>query len=62
MVTRAANLVALQGRPPALGGTFHAVAHRYVAAYAEPSAFQRVQCHRPGEACDLMDLMPATMT
>ena len=35
MLTRAANLVARQGDRRPWGGTFHAVAHRYVAAYAE---------------------------
>jgi DNA helicase-2/ATP-dependent DNA helicase PcrA len=58
MLTRAANLVALQGDRRPWGGTFHAVAHRYVAAYAEtlglPSGFSVIA---PGEACDLMDLM-----
>ena len=58
MLTRAANLVALQGDHRPWGGTFHAVAHRYVAAYAEtlglPGGFSVIG---PSEACDLMDLM-----
>ncbi|MGA3218942.1 MAG: ATP-dependent helicase [Acidimicrobiales bacterium] len=58
MVARAANLVALQGERRPWGGTFHAVAHRYVAAYAEalglPAGFSVID---PGEGCDLMELM-----
>ena len=58
MLTRAANLVAVQGDRRPWGGTFHAVAHRYVAAYAEalglPAGFSVID---PGEACDLMELM-----
>ncbi len=58
MLTRAANLVALHGDRRPWGGTFHAVAHRYVAAYAEalglPAGFSVID---PGEACDLMELM-----
>ncbi|MGP8207441.1 MAG: ATP-dependent helicase [Acidimicrobiales bacterium] len=58
MVARAANLVALHGERRPWGGTFHAVAHRYVAAYAEalglPASFSVMG---PGEAGDLMELM-----
>ncbi len=58
MLTRAANLVALPGERRPWGGTFHAVAHRYVAAYAEalglPAGFSVID---PGEAGDLMELM-----
>ncbi len=58
MLTRATNLVAQQGDRRPWGGTFHAVAHRYVAAYAEPlglpGGFSVID---PGEACDLMELM-----
>jgi DNA helicase-2/ATP-dependent DNA helicase PcrA len=58
MLTRAAQLVPLQGSRRPWGGTFHAVAHRYVATYAEPlglpTGFSVID---PGEACDLMELM-----
>ncbi len=59
MLARAARLARLCGgarRPQ--GGTFHAVAHRTIAAYAEPlglaSGFSVLD---PAEARDLMDLM-----
>ncbi len=58
MVARAANLAGAQGDRRPCGGTFHAVAHRYVSAYAEvlgfPGGFSIMS---PSEACDLMELM-----
>ena len=58
MLSRATNLVALRSDRRPWGGTFHAVAHRYVAAYAVPlglpTGFSVID---PGEAGDLMELM-----
>jgi DNA helicase II / ATP-dependent DNA helicase PcrA len=58
MLARARNLVGLRGEARPQGGTFHSVAHRHVAAYAEvlnlPKAFGVLD---PAEACDLMDLL-----
>ena len=58
MLARAANMVGLRGGRRPWGGTFHAVAHRFIAAYAEllglPKGFSVMG---PSEACDLMDLM-----
>jgi DNA helicase-2/ATP-dependent DNA helicase PcrA len=58
MLARAANLVGLRGERRPWGGTFHAVAHRCIAAYTEllglPKGFSVMG---PSEACDLMDLM-----
>lgn len=58
MLTRARDLVGLRGNEGPHGGTFHAVAHRYVAGYAEvvnlPKGFGVLD---PAGACDLMDLL-----
>ena len=58
MLARAANLARLAGPQRPRGGTFHAVAHRYISACAEalglPPGFTLLD---PIEACDLMDLM-----
>ncbi|MHB8506553.1 MAG: ATP-dependent helicase, partial [Acidimicrobiales bacterium] len=59
MLARATALIGVEpGRRRPRGGTFHAVAHRYVAAYAEslglPDSFTVLD---PGEAADLMDLL-----
>ena len=58
MVARAADLVALRGNERPQGGTFHAVAHRHVAAYSDllglPHGFGVLD---PAGACDLMDLI-----
>ncbi|HYA69472.1 MAG TPA: ATP-dependent helicase, partial [Acidimicrobiales bacterium] len=58
MVSRAADLVGLRGSERPQGGTFHAVAHRHVAAYTEvlglPRGFGVLD---PAGACDLMDLI-----
>ena len=58
MLARARDLVGLRGDERPQGGTFHAVAHRHVAAYAEvlnlPKGFGVLD---PAGACDLMDLL-----
>ena len=58
MLARAAALVRLHSNQRPRGGTFHAVAHRYIAAYADtlglPKGFGLLD---PAGACDLMDLM-----
>ncbi|HTW08834.1 MAG TPA: ATP-dependent helicase [Acidimicrobiales bacterium] len=58
MLARAARLVGASGGRRPWGGTFHAVAHRFVSAYAEvigfPSGFSVLA---PSDACDLMELM-----
>ena len=59
MLARAAALIGAEpGTRRPRGGTFHAVAHRYVATYAEslglPDGFTVLD---PGEAADLMDLL-----
>ena len=58
MLARAAALVRLHSNQRPRGGTFHAVAHRYIAAYADtlglPKGFSLLD---PAGACDLMDLM-----
>ncbi len=59
MLARAAALIGAEpGTRRPSGGTFHAVAHRYVATYAEslglPPSFTVLD---PGEAADLMDLL-----
>jgi DNA helicase-2/ATP-dependent DNA helicase PcrA len=58
MLSRAANLAGAHGERRPWGGTFHAVAHRYVAAYAETFGFSDgFSVLSPSEACDLMELM-----
>lgn len=58
MLNRARDLVGLRGGVRHQGGTFHAVAHRYVAAYSEvlnlPKGFGVLD---PAGSCDLMDLL-----
>ena len=59
MLARATALIGAEpGTRRPRGGTFHAVAHRYVAAYAEslglPDSFTILD---PGEAADLIDLL-----
>jgi DNA helicase II / ATP-dependent DNA helicase PcrA len=58
MLARAAALARLTSNQRPRGGTFHQVAHRYVAAYAEilglPKGFSVLD---PAEASDLMDLL-----
>jgi DNA helicase-2/ATP-dependent DNA helicase PcrA len=58
MLARAADLAGLRGHEHPHGGTFHAVAHRHVVAYAEvldlPKTFGVLD---PAGACDLMDLL-----
>ena len=58
MVARARDLVGLRGGERPQGGTFHAVAHRHVASYAEvlnlPPGFGVLD---PAGASDLMDLL-----
>jgi ATP-dependent DNA helicase UvrD/PcrA len=59
MLARASALIGAEpGTRRPRGGTFHAIAHRYVAAYAEslglPGTFTVLD---PGEAADLMDLL-----
>ncbi|HVC71482.1 MAG TPA: ATP-dependent helicase [Acidimicrobiales bacterium] len=59
MLARATALIGAEpGTRRPRGGTFHAVAHRYVAAYAAslglPDSFTVLD---PGEAADLMDLL-----
>jgi DNA helicase-2/ATP-dependent DNA helicase PcrA len=58
MLARAARLVGLGADRGPWGGTFHAVAHRFIASYAELLGFAKgFSVIGPGEACDLMDLM-----
>ena len=58
MLARAARLVDLAGGRRPTGGTFHAVAHRYIAAHAESVGFSAgFTILDPAEARDLMDLM-----
>lgn len=65
MLARAATLAGLpSGRPGSgprpWGGTFHAVAYRFVAAYREPLGLSEgFSVLSPGEACDVMELMRA---
>jgi DNA helicase II / ATP-dependent DNA helicase PcrA len=58
MLARARDLAGLPGGERPQGGTFHAVAHRHVASYAEvlnlPTGFGILD---PAGACDLMDLL-----
>ena len=58
MLSRATALARLSSNQRPRGGTFHAVAHRYIAAYAEtlglPKGFSVID---PAEASDLMDLL-----
>jgi DNA helicase-2/ATP-dependent DNA helicase PcrA len=58
MLTRAAALARLSSNQRPRGGTFHAVAHRYIAAYADalglPKGFSLLD---PAEVSDLMDLL-----
>jgi DNA helicase-2/ATP-dependent DNA helicase PcrA len=58
MLSRASSMAGLQGSDRPHGGTFHAVAHRHVAAYAEaldlPKGFGVLD---PAGSCDLMDLL-----
>ncbi len=58
MLSRAAALAGVQAKARPWGGTFHAVAHRFVAAHAEvlgfPTGFSVLT---PAEATDLMELM-----
>ena len=58
MLARARDLVGLRGGERPQGGTFHAVAHRHVASYAEllnlPPGFGVLD---PAGAGDLMDLL-----
>jgi DNA helicase-2/ATP-dependent DNA helicase PcrA len=58
MIARATRLAGLQGNERPHGGTFHAIAHRHVSAYAEvlelPKGFSVLN---PADACDLMDLL-----
>src|ERR1700739_1214818 len=56
MIARASALARLSGARRPQGGTFHAVAHRHVAAYAEPLGLPKgFSILDPAEACDLMD-------
>jgi DNA helicase II / ATP-dependent DNA helicase PcrA len=58
MLARAAALVGLSGARRPYGGTFHAVAHRFIAAYAEPLGLAKgFSVVSPSEAADLMELM-----
>jgi DNA helicase-2/ATP-dependent DNA helicase PcrA len=58
MLARAARLAGADGGRRPWGGTFHAVAHRFVAAYAEALGFTGgFSVLSPSEACDLMELM-----
>ena len=58
MLARARDLVGLRGGERPQGGTFHAVAHRHVASFAEvlnlPPGFGVLD---PAGASDLMDLL-----
>ncbi len=58
MLARAATLARLSGARRPQGGTFHSMAHRYIAAYAEPLGLaDGFSIADPAEARDLMDLM-----
>ncbi len=58
MLARATTLARLGGPHRPRGGTFHAVAHRYIAAYAEIVGLPRdFSVLDPAETCDLMDLI-----
>ncbi|HMK99914.1 MAG TPA: ATP-dependent helicase [Acidimicrobiales bacterium] len=58
MLSRAAALVGLRGGQRPRGGTFHAVAHYYVRAYAGPLGLtEGLGVLDPPEASDLMDLL-----
>lgn len=58
MLARAARLARLNGDRRPRGGTFHAMAHRTVAGYAEVLGLSNgFSILDPGEVCDLMDLM-----
>lgn len=58
MLARAATLARLSGSRRPQGGTFHAMAHRAIAAYAEPLGLvEGFSIIDPAESCDLMDLM-----
>jgi DNA helicase II / ATP-dependent DNA helicase PcrA len=58
MLSRASTMTGLRGSERPQGGTFHAVAHRHVTAYAEvldlPKGFGVLD---PAGSCDLMDLL-----
>jgi DNA helicase-2/ATP-dependent DNA helicase PcrA len=58
MLSRASTMTGLRGSERPQGGTFHAVAHRHVTAYAEvldlPKGFGILD---PAGSCDLMDLL-----
>jgi DNA helicase-2/ATP-dependent DNA helicase PcrA len=60
IVRRAEAIVGYRGTERPQGGTFHAVAHRHIAAHAEaldlPTGFGVLD---PAAACDLMDLVRA---
>lgn len=62
MLARAARMAGASGDRLPQGGTFHAVAYRYVATYAEalglPAGFSVLS---PSEACDLMELVRAEL-
>lgn len=58
MLARATGLARLSGDRRPQGGTFHAMAYRYVAAFAEPLGLAKgFTIVDPAAACDLMDLM-----
>ncbi len=58
MTTRAATLVGLRGDELPHGGTFHAVAHRHVAAHAETLGLAKgFGVLDPAGATDLMDML-----
>ena len=65
MLARAATMARLPAGRLAVaqrpwGGTFHAVAHRFVAAYREPLGLaEGFSVLSPQEACDVMELMRA---
>jgi DNA helicase-2/ATP-dependent DNA helicase PcrA len=58
MLARAGDLAGTQGGRRPWGGTFHAVAHRFIAAYAGPLGLaEGFSLMDQGEACDVMDLV-----
>ena len=58
MLARARDLVGLRGGERPQGGTFHAIAHRHVASYAEVLSLpQGLGVLDPAGASDLMDLL-----
>jgi DNA helicase II / ATP-dependent DNA helicase PcrA len=58
MLARATNLARLAGPQRPRGGTFHAMAHRYISARTEALGLHKgFTVLDPAEACDLMDLM-----